>query len=140
MEKTKLGISTTLLAAVVCLLGYYAGYVITAIAVGYILLKEENEWLKKMSVKVIALMLVFSILPTLIHLIPNIISLVESLCYLFTEEYFEFNYSGIFNFLSSVVDLLKKVVFLLLGFFALIGKNFKIPVLDDLLDKMMNKE
>ena len=137
MEKTKLGIPVALLAVLLCLLGFYGGYVITGILVGYILLKEENLSLKRLAVKVLALMLAFSLANTVIYLIPNIISIFESFIYLFTEEYFENGYYRIFEILSSILSLAKTVLFVLLTFFALIGKEFKLPVLDKLLDKYM---
>ena len=46
MEKSKLGIPVTLLAAAAALLGLYGGYVAVIVLVGYVLLVEENEWLK----------------------------------------------------------------------------------------------
>mgnify|MGYP006974627764 CR=1 FL=1 len=42
MEKTKLGISVSLMAAAVYLLGLLSGYTVTILLVGYILLKEED--------------------------------------------------------------------------------------------------
>ena len=56
MEKTKLGISVSLMAAAVYLLGLLSGYTVTILLVGYILLKEEDMWLKKQSVGALALM------------------------------------------------------------------------------------
>ena len=42
MEKTKLGISVALAAAALYFLGLFGGYIITGIAVGYVLLREES--------------------------------------------------------------------------------------------------
>ena len=137
MERSKFGIPVTLLAAVLCLLGYYGGYVITGILVGYILLKEDSIALKKLSVKVIVAMLCFSVLSTLISLIPSVIGLVESLIRLFNDEFYMGNYYKFFDFFNSIVSLLRTVVFLLLGFHALSGKEFKIPVVDNLLNKYL---
>ena len=145
MEKTKLGIPVTLMAAIVCLLSYYGGYVIAGIVVGYVLLVEENVSLKRLAVKVITLLLAFSLLSTVIYLIPNIISMGRSLVYVFDEyAYSDSFYNNGFNrfieFLSSVLSLLKTVLFLLMGGFAVAGKELKIPVLDKLLDKHLAKQ
>lgn len=47
MSKTKLGISTTLLAALAYFAGGFSGYLLLFLVAGYVLLKEEDEWLKK---------------------------------------------------------------------------------------------
>ena len=52
MEKSKLGIPVTLVAAAAWLFGLYNGYLLTAILVGYVLLAEESVWLKKTCLKV----------------------------------------------------------------------------------------
>lgn len=135
MEKSKLGISVSLLAAAVCLLGYYGGYVITGLLVGYILLKEENEWLKKLSVTVVVVMLSFSILSTAVSLIPNVLNVGYSFIQIFNGDFYIYFIDRIFNFLSNVLSICKMAVFLLLSYFALTGKDINIPVLDKLLDK-----
>ena len=139
MEKSKLGISVCLLAAVVCLLGFYGGYVITGLVVGYILLKEENVWLKKLSVKVVLVMLVFSLLSTLIGLLPNLENLICSFVQIFTPDFYGSFIDRVFNFLYNVLSILKTVVFLLRGYSALTEKNVTIPVLDDLVNKLLDK-
>ena len=77
MEKAKLGIAYNVLAAIVCLLGYYGGYVITGIFTIAVLFTEENPWLKKYCVKTLLLMLVFSLLYTVLGLIPDILGIVR---------------------------------------------------------------
>lgn len=137
MEKAKIGIPVTLLGAIMCLLGYYGGYVVTGIAVGYILLVEENQQLKKMAVKVLAVMLCFSVLSTLLYLIPSFLGVIESLIRLFDSGYYMGDYYRFFEFPNSVLSLLKTILFLLMGVNALQGKQTKVPVVDQLLDKYM---
>lgn len=145
MEKTKLGIPAALLAAIVCLLGYYGGYVIAAIAVGYVLLVEESASLKRVAAKVLVLLLAFSLLGTVINLIPNIISLVRSLIYVFDEyayadDYYNNWFYRLIEFLSSAISMVKMVLFLLMGGLSLFGKELKIPGLDKFLDKHLSKQ
>ena len=139
MEKTKLGIPVTLMAAVVCLLSYYGGYIIAGILVGYILLKEENEWLKKLAAKAIVVLLSFSVASTLINLIPTALNVIYSFIRIFNVDFYLYFIDQVFNFLSTVLSVLKMVVFLLMGYNALSCKDLKIPVLDDLLEKLYNK-
>lgn len=47
MKKTKLGISVGLLGAMLFFSCYFGGYTIAIIIAGYVLLFEENAWLKK---------------------------------------------------------------------------------------------
>lgn len=145
MEKTKLGIPAALMAAIICLLSYYGGYVIAGVMVGYVLLVEESESLKKLALKVLAILLTFSVINTVLYLIPNVMSTIRSLIYVFdeyaySEEFFGNGISRFVDFLSNLLSLVKTVLFLLLGYFSLTGKEFKIPVLDDLFDKLLNKQ
>lgn len=139
MTKSKLGISVSLLAAATWLLGYYGGYVITGLAVGYILLKEEDEWLKKMAARTIVMMLAFSVASTVINLIPTALNVIYSFVQIFNADFYIYFIDRIFNFLSTVLSVVKLVVFLGMGFIALTGKEFKIPVLDKWLDKLLSK-
>ena len=139
MEKTKLHVSTSLLAALLCLIAYYWGnYVVIIAAVAYVLLREDSVWLKRFSVKVLVLMLGFSILNTIINLLPNLIDLLFSFLRIFDvhnrPEFFNF-IDNVFSFLGDVATLIRKLVFLLVGAAALIGKDVKIPVLDAFVEK-----
>ena len=60
MQKTRLGISAALLGAVVCFSGLFSGYLLVFLLTAYILLMEENVWLKKTAVKTVAVLMVFS--------------------------------------------------------------------------------
>jgi uncharacterized membrane protein len=139
MEKTKLGISVALTAVVVTLLGYYGGYVIGGIAIGYVLLQEQNEWLKKHALRVLALMLSFSVASTLLWLIPDVLNLFYSFMELFNVHIYINVVNSCFNFLGNVLSLLKTVVFVLLAYSAFTQKEFKVPVVDKLIEKVLSK-
>ena len=137
MQKTKLGISVGLLGALLYFSGFFGGYVITIIMSGYVLLAEENMWLRKASVKAVALMVVFSILPSLLSLIPGAIEIINEICALF-ESYFTVPYiSNIINLLQNVIYFVEKLVFLGLGLKALTQGTIQIPVVDDMVNKHM---
>ena len=53
MNKTKLGITTGLLAALAYFTGCFSGYLLLFLVAGYVLLKEEDEWLRKNVVKAV---------------------------------------------------------------------------------------
>ena len=144
MEKTKFGISAAVLAAIVWLLGYYGGYTVALLAIGYVMLVEESEFLKRTAVKVLVFLLAFSLLGTVINLIPSLLSLVRSLIYVFDKYYYseELMANWIYrlsDFFSSVISLAKMIVFLLMGGYALFGKELKLPVVDQFVDKYLLK-
>lgn len=138
MQKTKLGIPVGLMAAAVYFLGLYGGYVITGLVVGYILLKEEDLWLKKQAARSLGLMLVFSLLSTAINLTPNLLSLLSSTLEIINVHYYFSFIHEFFNLLSSVLSVMKTVAFVLLGIFAVAQKSLKVPVLDTVVDKCFN--
>lgn len=61
MQKTKLGITISGLAAAIYLTCLFGGYIPAIILTGYVLMVEENEWLRRNAVKAIVLMMIFSV-------------------------------------------------------------------------------
>ena len=138
MEKTKLGISVALAVAVLYFLGFYGGYVIVGVAVGYILLKEEHAGLKKEALRVLLLMILFSLLGTAVNLIPSVLNVISSLLEVINVHvYFSF-FHRVFDLLGGVLSLAKTAVFVLLGLCGIFRKNVNIPVVDALIGKYMD--
>ena len=135
MEKAKLGIAYNVLAAIVCLLGYYGGYVITGIFTIAVLFTEENPWLKKYCVKTLLLMLVYSLLYTVLGLIPDILGIVYSGAGIVGFNLYFGAVESVFSMLRQIVDLGEMVLFILMAIFALAKKNFKLPVIEKLVNK-----
>lgn len=50
MQKTRMGISVGLMGAATYLCGLFGGLMVTVVIAGYILLFEENAWLKRAAV------------------------------------------------------------------------------------------
>ena len=135
MEKSKLGISIALFAALMFLTGHLNVIVMVLVA-GYILLREENAYLKKTAVGTIVLYLAFAALSLCIGLLSNVFSFFN-----FGNWMYEYVYSAykvtnsFFSSLNTLVDIAEKIVFGLLALFALLGKEVKIPVIDKFLEK-----
>ena len=89
MQKTKLGISVGLLGAVLYFTGLFSGYIVAVLIAGYILLCEENEWLRKSAVKALGVMIAFSLMTTVINLIPNALSFIDEIVSIFAK-YFQY--------------------------------------------------
>lgn len=137
MQKTRFGITVSLLGAAIYFMGLFGGYLVTALLTAYVLLFEENEWLKKSAVKAVALMVVFSILSVLIHLIPNIISFIDDVVGIFGGSFYINFISKLVTAVASALNLIETVLFVGLGFKALNQGNIAVPVVDKLIDKYM---
>lgn len=137
MQKTKLGISVGLLGALLYFSGLFSGFVITIIMAGYVLLVEENVWLRKACVKAVTLMVAFAALSALLGLIPGAISVINETCVLF-DGYFHIEYvNEIISLLQNIINFVEKLVFLGLGFKALTQGTIQIPMVDEFVNKHM---
>lgn len=137
MNKTKMGISVGLLAAVIYFVGLFSGYMVTALIVGYVLLCEENAWLKKNAVKAVVLMILFSLVSVVVGLIPNIMSFINYVFSAFGGSFYISFISNIISAFSTALGILEKIVFIGLGAMALGEKTITIPGLDAKIDKHM---
>lgn len=137
MQKTRFGITVSLLGAAIYFMGLFGGFLVTALLTAYVLLFEENEWLKKSAVKAVALMVVFSILSVLIYLIPNVISFIDNVVGIFGGSFYINFVSSLANAAASALDIIEKVLFIGLGIKALNQGNIAVPVVDKLIDKYM---
>ena len=78
MNKTKLGISTHLLAAIVYLLGLFGNTVAIVIAAGYVLIREDDEWLRKSAIKALVIHVFITALTYVIAFIPGVFEAINS--------------------------------------------------------------
>lgn len=135
MQKTKLGVTVALLGAALYFSGLFSGYIITIVLAGYVLLMEENLWLKKAAVKTVALMMVFSILSAVLGLVPGMISFIDDVFTIFNGSFSIRFVTNIITMLRSGLNLIETVLFLLLGLKALTQGTLPVPGVDKLVDK-----
>ena len=135
--KTKLGISVAMLAALTYLLGLFSGYIALVVVVGYILLCETDEFLRKSAVKAMMIVVSFSLVSAVIALIPNGIGILDDLFNIFGGEFHIYFITRIITFINSILSVLQKLVLIVMAFVAWSEKSVKIPFLDDLVDKHM---
>lgn len=133
--KTKLGISVAMLAAITYLLGLFTGNLALLLIVGYVMIYESDEWLKKSVVKALVVSLAFSVASAVIGFIPNAISLVDGLVGIFGGNFNILFISRIINFIDTVLMVLEKLLFLGLAAMAANNKTIKIPFVDEVIDK-----
>ncbi len=137
MQKTKLGVSVGLLGAAIYFVSLFGSYIVPVIFVGYVLLFEDNEWLRKSSVKAIAVLICFSLLGTAIHIIPDVIECIDDIAIVFNGRVNAALLSKIENALSSATGIIEKVLFIGLGLKALNQGSISVPVVDKLINKYM---
>ena len=137
MQKTKLGISVGLMGMIAYLSGLFGGYIVAILVFGYIMLVENNPWLRKTAVKVIILLLSFSALSAVIGLIPEFISFINNIFNIFGEIFSLSIVSNILSVITIALSILKTVVFIVLGLKALNQGTINIPVVDNLTNSNM---
>lgn len=137
MQKTKLGISVGLMGAIAYFAGLFSGYLVAVLIFGYIMLVEDNPWLRKTAVKSIVLLVAFSALSAVIGLIPDFISFVNTIFNVFGSYFSLSVVTNILAVITSALSILKTVVFLVLGLKALNQGTLTIPVVDSMTNKNM---
>ncbi len=135
MQKAQLGVSVGLVGAALYFFGLFSGYLAMALLAGYILLMEEDAWLRKQAVRAVALLVCFSLLSTVIGLVPDFLRLIYDVVNLFEGSFSYGVVSKIVTLLRDILNFVEIIVFLLLGFKALGQTSIKLPVVDDLTNR-----
>jgi uncharacterized membrane protein len=138
MQKTRLGIPVGLLGATIFFVCFFGGYTSSIILVGYVLLFEENAWLKRSAIRGAALLLGFSVLSALIGLIPNAITLINSVFNVFGGNFYISFVTNVINVINNFLNVAERILFILLGIKALNQGTVKIPVIDSLVSRYMD--
>ena len=137
MQKTKLGISVGMLGAVLYFMGIFSGYLLVAILAAYVLLYEENGWLKQSAVRAVAILVIFSFGITLVKLIPDAMDFVDDIVTIFGGHFRIVMISNVASVIVSALNLIEKLLLLCLGVKALRQESISVPIIDTLLDKYM---
>lgn len=132
MQKTRLGISVGLMGFITYFGCYFGGFIAAILLFGYILLVENNQWLRKTAVKAMILTIAFSLLSAFIGLIPGIIDFIGSIVNVFNGSFNLTFVSKIVTVLTSAIGLIETVLFILLGIKALRQGSINVPVVDDM--------
>lgn len=137
MQKAKLGISVGLLGAAIYFSGLFNGLLLIAILAGYVLLAEDNEWLRRIGVKAVVLLIIFSLASSIVGLIPDTIGLISSLLGIFGGSFSIPFISSIVEFINNGLGLIKTILFILLGIKSLNQGTIVIPFIDNMISKYM---
>jgi uncharacterized membrane protein len=135
MEKSKLGIAKELLAAGIFIGALAGGYVFAGLMVLYVLLKEDDQWLKEMAVKAIATLMVFSFLINAIGLLPDVVGWFASLTYILDSSWDSYKLTSALDLITSILDIARTIFFLVLSVKALKHQTINVPIVDELIKK-----
>lgn len=138
MQKTKLGITVGAFGAITFLAGLFSGYLVAIILVGYVLLFEENAWLKRSVVKAIVLMVFFSVTIAIINIIPDVIGFIGNIASVFNGHFAIAKVNQIVTVLVSGLNIIEKILFLGLGMKALNQGTIVIPFIDKKVSKYID--
>lgn len=125
------------MGAAIYFLGLFSGMTVTVLIAGYVLLMEENIWLKKTAIKAVALWVLFALINAVLGLVPEMIGFVNSIVSIFGGSFYLTFVSNVIYMLRDGLDLIKTVLFLLLGLKALNQGSVRVPVIDKLIDKCL---
>jgi len=134
MYKSKLGISVGLFGALVCLLALLLGTSWPLLAImAYILVREDNEWLRRLTLKVLIFIIAIAV-----------INLAFSQLDIFVYKFFSvFNHTysnpiwldSLTSFITTTVTIIGDVVLLFMGLKALKQGHFAIKSIDEVISK-----
>lgn len=135
MQKTKLGLSVGLLAAITYLLPI-VNSTIFFIVVAYVLVREENIWLKKTVVKATAIFFIIHILYGILNfgssgMSTTMLQLVPDL--LFNNRLF-----GMFGIFTGLLSLIKYAIYIAFAILSLKQGTIKIGFLDNFINRHMD--
>lgn len=145
MNKTKLGISNCMVAGLIFLLAlitsFYSSSIMFAwplvLLVAYVLLKEDDLWLKASAIKAVLVVLLFILVPILFSFIDNIIAFINFFLRIAEATPIQDGW-GIVDFIEMLFDIVEKVFLLILTLLAFKGKTIKLPVVDNLIRKHLS--
>lgn len=136
MQKTKLGVKIGTLSAVVYLAAIFGGMIPLFLLVGYILLKEENDWLKRVCYKAVTIMLISSVLCKIVRLIPSALSIIASFVSLFNGVFSYGVVNSLAGIIVSIINYTTDILFLVLAFKAYKMQDLKVVKIDELMENL----
>jgi len=136
VNKTKLGITTGMLASILFLSGL-SNFLIMVLVAGYILIFEGDENLRKNAVKGILFMLGLVVIRAFISLLNDGFGVINTLGRMFSENsgslYIPF---GLDTFLQYVISVIQGGGLLIFAYKSRKGDVVDIPVIDDFIEKL----
>ncbi|NLJ88449.1 MAG: hypothetical protein GX327_06700 [Epulopiscium sp.] len=135
MQKTKLGISASLIAAGIYFLGAI-NFLPAFILAGYVLLFEGDSWLKKAAVKMTMVVIIFGILSVMVGMMQDVFSILNLTFGAIINKTIRvpLNIDGI---LLEVISILRSGLLLIMGVKATVLGSVEIKFIDNSIDRNM---
>ncbi len=138
--QSNLKVSVGLLGALLYLAIMGGGYLAILILGGYILLKEENPWLRRVVVKATLIYITFALVSAALSLLGESIDTIERLLELIFINISTTYLMNILYIMRNVIDILQYLVYGVLGIKALTQGTIPIPIIDGMINKYMGQE
>ena len=145
--KTKLGISVGLLAAAAYFFAAFSMVPLVLVA-GYILIREEDAWLRKSAIKAIAIVLFFMVVSAIIGVLMSPQSLLNDICNFVNSLFTTANWHisprvfGWFNhsvsMLKHILNVVETLILLVSAAMALKQKSLPFGPVEKIIDKHMD--
>ncbi|MBQ8767236.1 MAG: hypothetical protein IJZ16_10600 [Clostridia bacterium] len=140
MSKTKVGISENFMGGLCFVLALVGGYVPILLLAGYILLKENSVILKKYVLNALAMLICFSLIVSVVGILPDIINFVDNFVGLFNGNCTAPIIDSIYYIVLYAVEIMKAVMFLIYAVMAIKGKDSSMPIVGKMIDKHLEQE
>ena len=138
MEKTKFGVSVGLVAAITYLVAMFGGYLATIVIAGYVLIFEENAFLRRSVTKALGLLLASSLLALVFAFIPNVCIYISNIVTLSGGFFSYMKVLSVIEIFTGIIDFAISALFLTLAGMAFTGGKVDIPLFNKLIDKVVN--
>lgn len=136
MQKTKLGMSIGLLSAVIYFTALFGGYIPLFMIAGYVLIFEQNDWLKRVCFKAVILLIAFSMITAIVGVLPNLMNSFSNFIQIFHGDFSYVLLSRIVNIFNDIMSIIKVILFIMLGFKAYKIQDIRISNIDKIIDNM----
>ena len=134
---TRLGIKSNVLAALICIVGAVSGYVGALLIAGYVLLMEQDQMLRRVSVKTLVVMCAVSLGHIIVNLLPDTINVISNMLGIFGGSLYIGFLANFCSMLKNAISLAEIVILTIMAIQAFAGKEFKFTLIDNLVDKCM---
>ena len=130
MQKAKLGISVGLLGAAIYLTALSGSLLGLLVLAGYVLLAEENAWLKRTAIKAVVTFIAFALIGVGIDVLQELVGMIGVLA-----NHTLIIPSKVLNTINYIYMIVEKCTIAWMGFRALSLRNVRIPFVDDCVNK-----
>lgn len=136
MNKIKLGVSAGLAGAAVYFLGTIS-LIPAFLLAGYILLFEDNDWLKYQAVKAIVIVVAFGAINVGLECIDDVFYVLNQIVNIVAKNVYIQVPFGLTGILTTLCSMLKNILLILSGISALNFKTIYAGGIDNLVSKNM---